>query len=56
MSGCTVSKDGQLLNADQIQFYNDPNDDFPISGPGHPLTAASSQQHPRAHPFRPLRQ
>jgi hypothetical protein len=42
MSGCAVGKDGALLDADQIDFYNDPDDVVPISGPSRPLIAASS--------------
>jgi hypothetical protein len=32
MSGCAVGHDGQLLDASEIIFYNDVDDDAPISG------------------------
>jgi hypothetical protein len=38
MSGCTIGPDGQLLDASQITFYNDADDDVPISGPGSIVT------------------
>ena len=33
MSDCAIGKDGQLLDASEIVFYHDPDDDTPISGP-----------------------
>jgi hypothetical protein len=32
-SGCTVASDGSLLSPSKIDFYNDPDDVAPISGP-----------------------
>jgi hypothetical protein len=40
MSGCAIGPDGQLLDASQITFYNDVDDDVPISGPGSIVTPA----------------
>lgn len=33
---CAVGADGNLLPAGLINFYNDPDDTTPISGPGAP--------------------
>ncbi|KAF8491036.1 hypothetical protein F5888DRAFT_1637772 [Russula emetica] len=33
MSGCAVASDGSLLSPSKIDFYNDPDDAAPISGP-----------------------
>src|SRR6266566_5913008 len=33
MSGCAVASDGSLLSPSKIDFYNDPDDTVPISGP-----------------------
>jgi hypothetical protein len=33
MSGCAVASDGSLLSPSKIDFYNDPDDVAPISGP-----------------------
>jgi hypothetical protein len=33
MSSCALGKDGQLLDASEIVFYHDADDDVPISGP-----------------------
>lgn len=40
MSGCAVGPDGQLLDADKIQWYNDADDDIPISTASKPTTSA----------------
>ena len=32
MSGCAIGADGQLLDASEIEFFNDVDDDMPISG------------------------
>jgi hypothetical protein len=42
MPGCTVASDGTLLDESQIDFYNDPDDDVPISGPHHAPSTSSS--------------
>jgi hypothetical protein len=44
VSGCAVGANGALLDTEQIDFYNDPDDLVAISGPlvSRPLTAASS--------------
>lgn len=34
--GCAVDTTGKLLDASEIVFYNDPDDETPISGPGAP--------------------
>lgn len=39
MSGCAVGQDGKLLEATEIEWFNDPDDAIPLS---KPLTAASS--------------
>ena len=44
MSGCAVGSDGSLLSPSKIDFYNDPDDITPISGPSlvaHGTTACS---------------
>lgn len=46
MSGCAVGSDGQLLDASKIQFFNDVDDDNPISGPSNPA--------PTSLPIHPL--
>ena len=45
MSGCAVASDGSLLSPSKIDFYNDPDDITPISGPllvAHGLTGRSA--------------
>jgi len=47
MSGCAVSSDGSLLSPSKIDFFNDPYDIVPISGPSStaptaPPTSAGS--------------
>jgi hypothetical protein len=44
MSGCTVALDGSLLNASEIEFFNDVDDNVPISHPAslHSLAAAAA--------------
>ena len=44
MSGCAVASDGSLLSPSKIDFYDDPDDITPISGPSlvtHGTTARS---------------
>lgn len=36
MSNCALGADGKLLDASEIQFFNDVDDDVPISGPSNP--------------------
>lgn len=49
--GCAQNPDGSLREASQIQFFNDVDDEHPISGPP---SASSSALHPfftgKAHP------
>jgi hypothetical protein len=40
--GCAVGDDGNLLEATHIDFYNDPDDVVPISGPSSTGMAATS--------------
>jgi hypothetical protein len=40
MSGCAVSSDGSLLSPSKIDFFNDPDDIVPISGPSSTATTA----------------
>jgi hypothetical protein len=44
MSGCAVARDGSLLSPSKIDFYNDPDDVTPISGPSltTPMAHSSS--------------
>jgi hypothetical protein len=44
MSGCAVAPDGSLLDASEIEFFNDVDDDVPISysAPSRSLAAAAS--------------
>ncbi|KAF7354490.1 HAT dimerization [Mycena venus] len=42
--GCAQKQDGSLRDASEIQFYNDVDDEHPISGPSAPDTAASTRQ------------
>ena len=42
MSNCALDSDGNLLDAAHIEWFNDPDDKVPISGPAQPLTAMSS--------------
>jgi hypothetical protein len=44
MSGCAIGNDGQLLDASEIQFFNDVDDTEPISGPSASVTTS-------IHPF-----
>lgn len=39
---CAVASDGSLLSPSKIDFYNDPNDDVPISGPSFTVPTAQS--------------
>jgi hypothetical protein len=41
MSGCAVASDGSLLSPSKIDFYNDPDDIIPVSGPS--LTAPTAR-------------
>ncbi|EDR05966.1 uncharacterized protein LACBIDRAFT_329145 [Laccaria bicolor S238N-H82] len=43
--GCAVDTTGKLLDTSEIVFYNDPDDETPISGPGAPPKPSS------IHPF-----
>ncbi|EDQ99179.1 uncharacterized protein LACBIDRAFT_317450 [Laccaria bicolor S238N-H82] len=43
--GCAVVMNGNLLNASEIIFYNDPDNETPISGSG------ASPPKPSVHPF-----
>jgi hypothetical protein len=52
MSGCAIGADGQLLDASQIQFFNDVDDVAPISGPSNMSTTAT--QTAAARPIHPL--
>jgi hypothetical protein len=40
MSGCAVAADGSLLSPSKINFYNDPDDVNPISGPSFSAATA----------------
>lgn len=40
--GCAVGPDGELLPAEKILFYNDPDDDTPIGPTPGPSTQSSS--------------
>ena len=42
ISGCAVGSDGTLINASQIEFFNDPDTTILISGSSYPLTSMSS--------------
>ena len=42
MSGCAVASDGTLLSPSKIDFYDDPDDVAPISGPSLTLPTALS--------------
>jgi hypothetical protein len=42
MSGCAVASDGSLLSPSKIDFYNDPDDVTPISGPSLGVLTAPS--------------
>jgi hypothetical protein len=42
MSGCAVASDGSLLSPSKIDFYDDPDDVNPISGPSLVAQAAPS--------------
>jgi hypothetical protein len=42
MSGCAVASDGSLLSPSKIDFYNDPDDVTPISGPSLMASTALS--------------
>jgi hypothetical protein len=42
MSNCTLDSNGNLLDASQIEWYNDPDDQAPISSSARPLTTTSS--------------
>jgi hypothetical protein len=46
MSQCAIGADGQLLDASEIQFFNDVDDDTPISGPSNLPTPSSWPIHP----------
>ena len=45
---CALAVDGALLDAAQIQWYNDPDDDNPLQAPAHP--ARRSARVPRPAP------
>ena len=47
MSGCTVGADGQLLDVSEIQFFNDVDNDIPISGPSDMPTRPAHSIHPQ---------
>jgi hypothetical protein len=53
MSGCTAGKDGNLLAAVDIGFYDIVDSVGPISGPGSASNPGSSSSHPplTVHPF-----
>lgn len=44
--GCALDKDGELMDASNITFYNDPDDDTPISGPPGSTTTSTRNMHP----------
>ncbi|KAF8868531.1 hypothetical protein BD779DRAFT_1415765, partial [Infundibulicybe gibba] len=46
--GCAVGPDGKLLDASEIQFFNDADDITPISGPA---TVPTPSTIPGVHPF-----
>jgi len=43
---CAVSADGTLLDASEIVFYNDPDDDTPLRVPNSNSAATSTHLHP----------
>ena len=44
---CAVAADGRLLDASEIIFYNDPDDDTPLPS----LNSDTTSTHPSLHPF-----
>ena len=47
---CALAADGTLLDAAQIQWYNDPDDDNPLQVPTQPEPARRSARIPRPAP------
>ncbi len=46
MSGCAIGADGCLLDASEIEFFNDVDDDTPISGPSNLPKRPARPVHP----------